>query len=268
MTEQSPSQQSQDSQEHLEPPQKSVELEDAGAQDSGMCSVTLERGDGDWDTNTWTAPNSDEEDHFSDATEGNTHSRTASVPRTRVEKVDDHPSHGDVPGTSAYQKRGQDSVPDEVEVIPEGSRSRSQSMAERQPAEAGEGGEGGEEAIPKTMVERVEPDRPRHGEVPGTAAYEQRRADAVPDMVTIAGGFPEDGPEEAEPATADTVPEVPETMVSKVERETPEQPDQPRAHRRHASDAVPDVVEGVPDAPGRLLLSSFAGSQTVTNVQT
>lgn len=44
MAEQSPSQGSPDPQEHLEPPQKSVELEDAGAQDSGMSPYSLEEG--------------------------------------------------------------------------------------------------------------------------------------------------------------------------------------------------------------------------------
>lgn len=176
------------------------------------------------------------------------------MPRTRVEKVDENPSHGDVPGTSAYEKRGQDSVPDEVEVIPEGSRSRSQSVAERQTNE----GEG--ESVPRTVVEKVEPDRPSHGDVPGTAAYDQRKADAVPDMVKTAGGFPEDDDEdedenennEDEDEDKSTTMEIPETIVSQVERETPDQPDQPHAHRRHPSDAVPDVVETVPDVPGEL----------------
>lgn len=182
------------------------------------------------------------------------------MPRTRVEKVDDNPSHGDVPGTSAYQKRGQDSVPDEVEVIPEGSRSRSQSVAEKQTDE-NENQEGEGEAVPRTMVEMVEPDRPSHGDVPGTTAYDKRKADAVPDMVKTAGGFPEDEDEDededtavnttdtADTADTDTV-EIPETIVSEVEREMPDQPGKPQAHRRHPSDAVPDVIETVPDAPG------------------
>lgn len=174
-----------------------------------------------------------------------------------MEKVDDNPSHGDVPGTSAYQKRGQDSVPDEVEVIPEGSRSRSHSLVEQQ---AGTG-----ETVPRTVVERVEPERPSHGDVPGTVAYDQRRADAVPDVVTTAS--PDPGPEESpedEPTTAETVPEttpeIPETIVSEVE--TSEQPGPPHAHRRSPSDAVPDVIETVPDAPGK---SGVSGSMQVSS---
>ncbi|ODM18890.1 hypothetical protein SI65_05507 [Aspergillus cristatus] len=216
---------------HLEPPQKSVELEDPGAQES--------------------ASNSDDEDHFSDASEGNprSHSRTTSghaspIPRTRVEKVDDNPSHGEVPGTAAYEKREKDSVPDEVEVIPEGSRSRSQSTAQS-PAN-------GASPVPRTVVERVDPERPSHGDVPGTDAYDKRRADAVPDLVTTApesGGTPELNPE-PEPDAVPAIADVPETVVSQVETPTEEEPEsRPHAHRRRPSDALPDSVETVPDAP-------------------
>ena len=211
------------------------------------------------------ASNSDDEDHFSDASEGNPHlhSRTTSghaspIPRTRVEKVDDNPSHGEVPGTTAYEKRGKDSVPDEVEVIPEGSRSRSQSTAQS-PAN-------GASPVPRTVVERVDPERPSHGDVPGTDAYDKRRADAVPDLVTTApesGGTPELNPEpehDAVPAIAD----VPETMVSQVETPTEEKPgSRPHAHRRRPSDALPDSVETVPDAPGKSLSSPPASLQDV-----
>lgn len=38
------------------------------------------------------------------------------VPKTRVEKVDDSPSHGEVPGTDAYAKRQADAEPDEIAV--------------------------------------------------------------------------------------------------------------------------------------------------------
>ena len=200
--------------------------------------------------------NSDEEDHFSDATEGNehSHSRTASgdvspIPRTRVEKVDDNPSHGDVPGTTAYEKRGKDSVPDEVEVIPEGSRSRSQSVAESQNHTP----DPEESSVPRTVVERVEPERPSHGDVPGTFAYEQRRADAVPDVVTTApesGGTSESSPESSDDGTVQAT--VPETLVSQVETPSDEKAEPAvHAHRRRPSDAVPDLTEVVPDAPGK-----------------
>lgn len=40
--------------------------------------------------------------------------------------------------------------------------------------------------IPKTVVEKVEPENPSHGEVPGTAAYDIRTEDAQPDEVRVA----------------------------------------------------------------------------------
>ena len=40
-----------------------------------------------------------------------------------------------------------------------------------------------ENSVPLMVVEKVDPGAPSHGEVPGTAAYEQRRADAAPDLV-------------------------------------------------------------------------------------
>jgi len=40
--------------------------------------------------------------------------------------------------------------------------------------------------IPKTVVEKVEPDHPSHGEVPGTEAFAIRTQDATPDEVRTA----------------------------------------------------------------------------------
>lgn len=171
--------------------------------------------------------------------------------------MDDNPSHGEVPGTAAYGKRGKDSVPDEVEVIPEGSRSRSQSTAQSPPENS---------PVPRTVVERVDPEHPSHGDVPGTDAYDKRRADAVPDVVTTApelGGMPEFNPE-PEPNDAIDSTAVPETVVSQVETPTEEEPEsRPHAHRRRPSDALPDSVETVPDAPGKLLSSPPASLQDV-----
>lgn len=94
-----------------------------------------------------------------------------------MERVDDRPAHGEVPGTEAFSKRTQDAEPDELEVIPEGS---------------------GTDAIPKTVVEKVEPDKPSHGEVPGTEAYEKRKADAEPDQIVEAPAIARE-PAEGEP---------------------------------------------------------------------
>lgn len=101
------------------------------------------------------------------------------IPITRVERVDDEPAHGEVPGTAAYNIRTQDAVPDEIEVIPEGQRSRSTSRLREEDRPSTPGGS----PVPKTVVEKVDPDKPGYGDVPGTAAYEMRTADAVPDEV-------------------------------------------------------------------------------------
>ncbi|GAB7366117.1 hypothetical protein MBLNU230_g7679t1 [Neophaeotheca triangularis] len=138
------------------------------------------------------------DDHFSSASEGgrSQHARNTStdsldspVPVTRVERVDDKAAHGEVPGTPAYSLRTQDAVPDEVEIVPEGSRPRSAtSSGGRSRAQSHLSGSEerpstpGGTPVPKTVVDRVD-DRPSYGEVDGTAAKEIRMADAAPDEV-------------------------------------------------------------------------------------
>ncbi|KAF2139910.1 uncharacterized protein K452DRAFT_335843 [Aplosporella prunicola CBS 121167] len=99
----------------LEPPRKSVELQDPGAHE-------LDSSEG--------------EDHFSDASEGDKaeadrNSTTSPIPTTRVEKVDDEPSHGDVPGTAAYEMRQADAVPDMILKAPEGGNEGSPTTSDR-----------------------------------------------------------------------------------------------------------------------------------------
>lgn len=208
---------------------------------------------------------SSDDEHFSDASEGHQQSRTRSpsgptspVPRTRVEKVDDDPSHGDVPGTHAYEKREQDAVPDEIEVVPEGCRSRSHSIAglPDRPSTPKDS------PVPQTIVEKVDPDSPSHGDIPGTPAYEQRKADAVPDFVMKMPGHgesraPSPSLTPSPPNSADAP--IPETRLTRVD--TPpseEQASGPRAHSRSPSDALPDSTETIPDPPGE---SGFLNSK-------
>jgi hypothetical protein len=99
-----------------------------------------------------------------------------------VERVDDEPAHGEVPGTDAYNKRAQDAVPDEVEIVPDGSRSRSTSRVSTGDRPLTPGGS----PIPKTMVEMIDPDKPSYGDVPGTHAHQLRLADAEPDVIVKA----------------------------------------------------------------------------------
>ena len=83
-----------------------------------------------------------------------------------------------MPGTEAYNIRTQDAVPDEIEIVPEGSRSRSSSRVSQDSKARSPSGT----PIPRTVVEKVD-DTPSHGEVPGTHAHELRKADAEPDEI-------------------------------------------------------------------------------------
>lgn len=125
-------------------------------------------------------PTDASDDHYSSASEG-AHSP---IPTTRVERVDDTAAHGEVPNTPAYNLRLQDAVPDEIEVVPEGQRSRSNTSRSRSRDIASDSGTRtpGGTPIPKTVVEKVD-FIPSHGEVEGTAAKEMRMADAVPDEI-------------------------------------------------------------------------------------
>lgn len=144
--------------DELAPPRKSVELEDPGAKE-------LDSSD----------------EHFSDASEGRParNEATSPIPITRVERVDDEPAHGEVPGTEAYKMRTQDAVPDEVEIVPDGQRSRSTSRVSASDRPLTPGGT----PIPKTIVEKIDPDKPSYGDVPGTHAHQLRLADAQPDVI-------------------------------------------------------------------------------------
>lgn len=78
--------------------------------------------------------------------------------------------------------RTQDAVPDEVEIVPDGTRSRSTSRVSTSDRPLTPGGS----PVPKTIVEKIDPDQPSYGDVPGTLAHQQRLADAAPDIVVKA----------------------------------------------------------------------------------
>ncbi|MCJ1396434.1 hypothetical protein MMC18_009324 [Xylographa bjoerkii] len=168
----------------LEPPRKSVELEDPGAHE-------LESSN-------------DEEDVFSDARDGEQspkygliahddvpakglkrHTQTggSSIPMTVVEKVDPlSPSHGDVPGTAAHAMRSADAVPDAILQAPSPGQSfPTISPGASTPTIV---------PIPRTVVTRVD-STPSHGEVPGTDAYNIRTKDAKPDSIEKKGDVPD-----------------------------------------------------------------------------
>ena len=191
----------------------------------------------------------DDEEVFSDAHDvvQSASPPNSPIPTTRVEKVDDVPSHVQVPGTAAYQSRAQYAVPDELEIIPEGLDSRqsfSQGKASGAKRPAGI-------QIPKTVVEKVDLASPSHGDVPGTASYEKRMADAVPDVILQVpelGQTSIDGPIENIQAN---VP-IPTTVITKVDSEPShgEVPDT-EAYKIRTMDAKPDIVEKEGDAPGK-----------------
>ncbi|KAI1619878.1 hypothetical protein EDD37DRAFT_613581 [Exophiala viscosa] len=205
----------------LEPPRKSIELVDPGAHELSS---------------------EGEEEYFSDASEGRRPTRPVTpvspIPKTRIEKIDDEPSHGEVPGTPAYDKRTQDAVPDEVAFVSPQQTSR---LSQERPTTPGG------TLIPRTVVEKVDPESPSYGEVPGTTAYLQRQADATPDVIlkTPEPGrgrlHTEDDLEEG--SAAPSIP-IPETVVTRVDSE-PAHGEVPgtEAHKMRALDAAPDIVE-------------------------
>lgn len=76
--------------------------------------------------------------------------------------------------------RSQDAVPDELEIIPDGEKSRPHSRTNDKGLNTAREGS----PIPKTVVQKLDPTSPSHGEVPGTTAYSIRAADAAPDVIT------------------------------------------------------------------------------------
>lgn len=145
-----------------------------------------------------------------------------------------------MPGTAAYNMRIQDAVPDELEVIPEGSGSRPSSRADQQANLASPGGM----PIPKTVVEKVDPASPSHGDVPGTAAHAIRKADAVPDAILkVPGNQKISGIESVGDGITPEIP-IPRTVVTRVDSE-PAHGEVPGtdAFNFRQGDAEPDVIE-------------------------
>ena len=183
-----------------------------------------------------------EDDVFSDARSG----ANSPIPTTRVERVDDAPSHGEVPGTAAYNVRSQDAVPDEVEIISDGAPSRPSSRLSDHERPLTPGGT----PIPRTVVQKVDPESPSYGDIPGTAAHKKREADAVPDVVLRASES--ERPSSDAPDVNIDIP-IPITVVTKVDSEPSHgEISGTDAHKIRKQDAEPDVVEEKGDVPGKL----------------
>ncbi|KAJ3520488.1 hypothetical protein NM208_g13687 [Fusarium decemcellulare] len=142
--------------EKLEPP-KGAPTEDPGAREL--------------------AEESDSDDQFTDAQSDAASDAASSkisspVPKTRVERVDDQPSYGEIPGTQAYAMREQDAQPDEIAIAPEESKSQDSSSTVSATG-------------PTTIVEEAPGPRSRSHSI----QYEERRkADASPDIVVDSDG--------------------------------------------------------------------------------
>ncbi|KAK4230623.1 hypothetical protein QBC38DRAFT_468358 [Podospora fimiseda] len=124
---------------------------------------------------------SDSEEHYSDAQSGPVTSTPASpIPRTRVERVDDKPAYGEVPGTKAYSMREGDAEPDEIAIIPDPSNP---TPPETTPAvrPLTPGGH----PIPKTVVEESPDDE---GAVTHPEVEEKHKGDPHPDLTIKADG--------------------------------------------------------------------------------
>ncbi|KAF2970102.1 hypothetical protein GQX73_g3471 [Xylaria multiplex] len=117
---------------------------------------------------------SDSDEHYSDAQSSPKSSARAvsPIPRTRVEKVDDEPSYGEVPGTAAYDLRTEDASPDEIAIVQDGKTSP--------PTQSSQTVAPGGAVIPKTVVDETD-------DVPGSTTHSyhdhSHQADATPDVI-------------------------------------------------------------------------------------
>ncbi|TAQ83226.1 hypothetical protein B7494_g8451 [Chlorociboria aeruginascens] len=187
---------------------------------------------------------SDSDDHFSDAKSGLDSGEESPIPITRIEKVDNKLSHGQVPGTEAYKAREQDAEPDEIAVVSDTGMDGASLSCLTLP---------GGLPIPTTLVEKIDPSTASHGELPGTPAHKKRTADAVPDMVVKASDHRSPSPTTRSRAssTPGNLP-IPITKVEKVDS-IPSHGEVPgtEAYELRREDAEPDVVEEVGDVPGK-----------------
>ena len=138
--------------------------------------------------------------------------------------------------------RTKDAVPDEIAIIPGGSRPSSRnSNPSLSP---------GGTPIPRTVVEKVDPSSPSHGEIPGTTAHALRRADAVPDAIITPSnsGKPFEESLDDEPLKSP----VPKTVVTRVDS-LPSYGEVPgtEAYEKRTLDAQPDAVEKKADVPSK-----------------
>ncbi|KAI1189056.1 hypothetical protein F5B17DRAFT_428881 [Nemania serpens] len=165
---------------------------------------------------------SDSDEHYSDAQSSPRNSAGAAspIPKTRVEKVDDEPSYGEVPGTEAYDKRTEDAEPDEIAIIQDEPSPPipSQTVA---PLNI---------TIPKTVVDETD-------DTPGSSTHgyheHLRQADAAPDIIRKPDGTSQASPTSASPDT--NIQDTDDTAVNPALKS-------PSTHKRQTSSATRSVA--------------------------
>ncbi|KAI1200580.1 hypothetical protein F5X97DRAFT_293123 [Nemania serpens] len=165
---------------------------------------------------------SDSDEHYSDAQSSPRNSTGAAspIPRTRVEKVDDEPSYGEVPGTEAYDKRTEDAEPDEIAIIQDESSPPLASQTVAPP----------KIIIPKTVVDETD-------DVPGSSTHghheHSHQADAAPDIIRKP-----DGTSKASPTSASLDNNIQDTDDTAVNQPLKS----PSTHKRQGSSAARSVA--------------------------
>lgn len=171
-------------------------LQDPGAHELGMPQSQVPITSSE--NLTISALVSDSDDHFSDAQSGSSETPVSPVPKLRVEKVDDEPSYGEVPGTEAYEKRTGDAAPDEIAIIPDADDNTEAVSSADTP---------GGQPIPKTVVDET-------ADQPGSKTHhfheDAHKADATPDFVRKPDGT---GEVSTMPASLETTGQAPGTTV-------------------------------------------------------
>lgn len=149
--------------------------------------------------------------------------------------------------------RQQDAVPDELEVVGDTSKPSSRRTSQSRPDRTSTPGG---TPIPKTVVEKIDPDTPSHGDIPGTEAFNMRQADAVPDVILQSPNAKSSFPDNVLDSSVHPGISVPKTIVTKVDEE-PSHGEVPgtEAYDKRAGDAVPDVVETKGDPASKSLYS-------------
>lgn len=141
--------------------------------------------------------------------------------------------------------RAQDAVPDELEIVPDGEGKPPPQSSDQDKTATPEG-----IPIPKTVVQKVDPTSPSHGEVPGTTAHSIRQADAVPDVIMRASDSTHEAALAANTHEKSNDTPVPKTLLTRIDSE-PSHGQVPgtKAYDLRKGDAIPDVVvKG--DVPG------------------